>query len=53
MYVSPDGTSVDLLRREAAKDVANKYVTWLVDVLFQAKELISIPVQDVPADNRY
>jgi hypothetical protein len=53
MYTSHDGKITDLLRREATKDTANRYVTWLIDVLFKPEELVAIPPQNLPEDHRY
>ena len=53
MYTSQDGKTTDLLRREAANDTANQYVTWLIDVLFKPEELVAIPSQNMPEGHRY
>lgn len=53
MYTSQDGKTTDLLRREATKETANRYVTWLIDVLFKPEELIAITPQNLPEDHRY
>ena len=53
MFIGEDGNSIDLLRREVTKNGANRYVTWLIDILFTPVEFVSISAQNVPNDNRY
>jgi hypothetical protein len=49
----PDGTTVDLLKRAAVKEHANRYVTSLMDILYEHDELLTIKTIDVPQDERY
>jgi hypothetical protein len=35
------------------KEAPNRYVTWLIDIVFKPEELILIPAQDVSKDTRY
>jgi hypothetical protein len=53
MYTSSDGKIIDLLRREATKDTANRYVTWLIDILFKPEEIVAILPQNLPEDPKY
>ena len=48
-----DGTTVDLLKRTAVKEHANRYVTSLMDVLYQHEELLAMKTIDVSKDERY
>jgi hypothetical protein len=41
------------MRRDATKDTANRYVTWLIDVLFKPEELVAISPQHLQEDDRY
>jgi len=53
VYTSADGVVTDLLRREAHKATANRYVTWLIDIVFKPNELVAVSAQDLPQDHRY